>query len=119
MRSTSSQRARDQEWSSVPDQRTGAVSNIRLREIENRLAQAPLSCPVSVPCGRTLRLDIRAHPDLVSFPHADRTERAGVAGAANEQPRMEVPAKQQLLYLAGRFPAGAGADERAAETDWV
>src|ERR1700721_1477860 len=67
-------------------------------------APLPLSDPSAV------RLHERPHPDLVSVPNPDLSERAGVAGAAEGCRRAALRAARQLLHLAGTPRAGAATD---------
>src|ERR1700722_11740859 len=67
-------------------------------------APLPLSDPSAV------RLHERPHPDLVSVPNPDLSERAGVAGGGAGSPGGGGAAARQLLHLAGTPRAVAATD---------
>src|ERR1700690_3800054 len=94
-------------------ERAGAMSNVRICAVENRTAQAALPRALPLWIGREAGVDVRADSDLVSLPHPDRHQRAGMAGAADAASGTGVPTGEKLLYADRGFSTCAGVDEPA------
>jgi len=81
-------------------ERAGAVSDVRICEVENRTAKAALPCALSLWMGREAGVDVRADSDLVPIPNPDRHQRSGMAGPADAASGASVSTGEKLLFNA-------------------